>query len=356
MRIMFIAEMLDLPDAQLIRGLKQSGIDVEVMLNPSSRHIDALTQGGIPTHALTLRKRIDLPAIHRIRSYLKSGGFTLIHGLLNRPLSNGLFAARGLPVKCVAYRGIVGNISRLNPASWLTYLNPRIDRIVCVCEAVRKYLLSKRIPPSRLTTIYKGHDISWYLNQTPPNLAEFGIPPDAYVIGCAAHIRPRKGIDVLLKATAHVSADKPVHYLLVGPVKDKGVLQRVLKDQQADRVHFIGPRQDAPRLMGACHVFVLPSLRREGLPKAVIEAMAQKVPVVVTRCGGSVELVRHGRDGLMVTPGDHEALARALNTLLAEPDRRRQMGASAQQRIQQDFHISQAIRKHIRLYQELTER
>lgn len=353
MRIVFIAETLDLPESHLIRGLKQAGLHVEVMLDPSSRHIDALTQEGVPTHALTLRRRVDPEGIRRIRRVLKSGAFDIMHTLLNRPLSNGLIASRGLRIKRIAYRGIVGNLSMFNPGSWLTYLNPRIDRIVCVCEAVRKKMLSLRIPPSRLITIYKGHDISWYPRSVPVDLSEFRIPADAYVVGSAAHMRPRKGMAVLMRAAERVAADRPVHYLLVGRIEDKRLERLSIGEATAERIHFTGERRDAPHLMGACDVFVLPSLRREGLARAAMEAMAQQIPAVVTRCGGSPELVRHGRDGLVVAPGDEEALAEALTTLLADADRRREMGISAQRRIQQDFHISRTIRKHLRLYQGL---
>lgn len=353
MRILFIAETLDLPESHLIRGLKQAGLHVEVMLDPASRHIDALTQESIPTHALTLRGRMDPGGIRRIRGLLKSGSFDILHTLLNRPLSNGLLASRGIRIKRVAYRGIVGNLSYFNPGSWLTYLNPRIDRIVCVCKAVQRYLLSMGVPPSRLATIYKGHDISWYRSATPAHLSEFGIPSDAHVVGSAAAMRPRKGIHVLMRAAERVSADRPVHYLLAGQVKDRKIDRLHLDEATADRIHFTGHQKEAARLMGACDVFVLPSLRREGFPKAVIEAMAQQVPAVVTRCGGAPELVRHGQDGLIVPPGDIRALADALTTLLNDEALRKRMGASAQNRIQQDFHISRTIRKHLRMYQEL---
>src|SRR5690606_17850887 len=122
-----------------------------------------------------------------------------------RALSNGLLAVRPFPhVKVVAYRGIVGNVSLLSPVSWLRNLNPRIDRIVCVAEAIRRHfldlrLLGYRLPPEKFITIYKGHDPAWYRG-SPADLTEFSIPPDAFVVGCVANMRPRKGVEVLVRA------------------------------------------------------------------------------------------------------------------------------------------------------------
>lgn len=91
----------------------------------------------------------------------ETGSFIEMHRLDKRATMNGLWAARGMAVKLVAYRGIVGNLSYFDPLSWLYLLNPRIDRIICVCEAIRQYLLGLGMPGMRLrrevpVTIHKG--------------------------------------------------------------------------------------------------------------------------------------------------------------------------------------------------------
>jgi len=353
-RILFIGEGLDLPESHLLRGLKNAGHHVELMVRPGCANADALKEEGVHVHPLTLVRKVDFAGIRAIRSRLGEGQFDVMHTLLNRPLSNGLLASRGMAVKRVAYRGIVGNLSRFNPGSWLTYLNPSVDRIVCVCHAVRKGLLAMRLPPERSVTIYKGHDVNWYHAADRASLARFGIPDDAFVIGSSANMRPRKGIHVLLEAAKNVRADRPVHFLLVGRIQDKLLSRTAMPAQLARRVHFTGFRLDAPALMGACDAIVLPSLKREGLARSVIEAMSQSVVPVVTDCGGSPELVRHQRDGLVVPPGDARALREALNLLLSDPGLRARMGASARTRIEKDFSIGSTVAEHIRLYESLT--
>jgi len=98
---------------------------------------------------------------------------------------------------------------------------------------------------------------------------------------------------------------------------------------------------------------VLPSLRREGLPKTVIEAMAYAVPPIVTNVGGSPELVEHGRSGLVVPPGDAGALADAIETLRHDPALAEAYGQAARCRIAEHFPIANTINATAELYREL---
>ena len=115
----------------------------------------------------------------------------------------------------------------------------------------------------------------------------------------------------------------------------------------------MGFREDAPALSAACDVFCLPSTKREGLPRAVIEAMAYSVPPVVTNSGGSPELVVDGTSGIIVPPKDAAALAAAFVELYRDPERRRAMGEAARCRIGEDFRNETTIEETIRLYEEL---
>ena len=350
MRLLFIGTTIDRPETALISGLAAHGVEVEALLRPGVARLDQLRQAGVHVHSLEFRSRIDREAITTIRRRMAAGGAHIVHTLLNKPLSNTMLATRGSSVKVVAYRGIPDNLSRLNPGSWMTYLHPRISHIVCVCEAVRQSFLKLGLPPDRPVTIYKGHDLDWYQPKPRRALSEFGIPAEALVVASAAAMRPRKGMAVLLKAAERVTADRPVHYLLMGKLSDSAVALDRLSADLRQRVHFVGFREDAPQLTGAADVFVLPSLKREGLPKGVIEAMAQGVVPVVTNSGGSPELVRDGVEGRVVAPGDAEALASALNEMLQDADKRQRYGAAARHRIATDFHFQRTIEQHLALY------
>jgi glycosyltransferase involved in cell wall biosynthesis len=348
----------DRPEAETFIGLARRGVELRVLCSPAAPHYARLEQAGVNVAPFRIERRFDSAAVAALRRELETGGYGLVHLFNNKAVLNGVRAAKGLPVKIVTYRGIVGNESFYNPMSWLRYLNPRVDRIVCVAEAVRRYLLDLRffgyrLPAEKAVTIYKGHDLAWYTAQPIPR-RELGLPDDAFVIGCVANWRPRKGIEVLIDGCASLSERRNAYLLLVGHMDVASVRTHIERSPLRERIRLLGYRNDAPRIVAACDVAVLPSLRREGLPKTVIEAMAYAVAPVVTDVGGSAELVEDRRSGLVVPPGDVRALGAALSELYERPDERRDFGTAARRRIAECFSIDRTIEQTYELYRELT--
>ncbi len=352
-----ITEDPDRPTTAMFVGLRDAGVEVTVICPPGERR-EWLAQRGVRILDVPLRKQIDTAAVRSLRSELERERYDILHLFSNKAVQNGLAASRGLPVKIVAYRGIVGNVSFLSPVSWLRFLNPRIDRIVCVAEAVRQYFLRMRpaflrLPAERLVTIHKGHSLEWY-RAAPADLSELGVPAGSFAIACVANYRPRKGIEVLVDAVGRLPAAVGAHLLLIGGGMDAPRLTRcIARSSAAQRIHVLGYRSDAPAITAACDLFVLPSTKREGLARSLIEAMAYGVAPVVTDCGGSPELVVHGTSGLVVPVADAEALARAIRELYDDPALRARFGSAARERIARDFRIEDTIAKTYALYAEL---
>jgi len=355
LKALCITEDPDRPTTAMFAGLKNAGVDVTVVC-PAGERRTWLEQNGVRVLDLPLRKRLDREAVQRLRAELTQGRYDILHLFSNKALQNGLAASRGLPVKIVAYRGIVGNVSFFSPVSWLRFLNPRIDRIVCVADAVRDYFLQMRpkflrLPPERLVTIYKGHSLDWY-RAAPADLTALGVPAKSFAIACVANYRPRKGIEVLVDAFGRLSAE--AHLLLIGAGMDAPrLVRRIAASPAADRIHVLGHRSDAPALTAACNVFVLPSTKREGLARSLIEAMAYGVAPVVTDCGGSPELVVDGISGSVVPVAEPAALARAIQALYDDSALRARFGAAARERIGRDFRIEDTIAKTHALYRSL---
>jgi glycosyltransferase involved in cell wall biosynthesis len=357
LRVLCITEDLDRPTTALFIGLRRAGVDVRVVCPDNAGGRAALEQAGVPLLPIRFRRRIDRAAIANLREELQDGPYDILHCFSNKALQNGLIATRGLPVRIVAYRGIVGNVSFLNPVSWQRFLNPRIDRIVCVANAVRDYFLSMRpaflrMPPDRPVTIYKGHDLDWY-RAAPADLTTIGLPVDAFAVACVANYRPRKGIEYLVRAIGSLPDSCNAHLLLIGHMDSPKLHRAIERSGAPERIHLLGYRPDAPSLTAACQVFVLPSVKREGLARSLIEAMAYGVAPVVTDCGGSPELVVDGVSGIVVPVRDVEAIAAALRKLHDEPDLRATFGRAARERIARDFRIEDTIAKTLQLYDEL---
>lgn len=353
MRVLAIAARIDRPEATLFRAVKESGAELDIVYDATDPSAEALRQCGIPIDHLLFRSRLDVAGIGKLRRKLKGGAFDIVHSFTNRALSNALFASIGLPPRHVTYRGTVGHLERWNPASWMAHLNPRIDRVICVSDAVRQYLVRQGLPPRRLVTIYKGHDPAWYDSEATSSRDELGFPGDAFVVGFVGRIRPVKGVDVLLRALALLPPELNVHLLLIGAVADKQVERLLTQPEIASRTHCTGYREDAAALMRHCDIFAMPSIKREGLPRAVIEAMTQGVPPIVSDVGGMPELVSDGECGLVFPPRAPEALAEAIRELAQDAEKRKRFGKRARERIATQFNVSAYIKQTLALYGEL---
>ena len=340
------------PEAEILIGMVKLGVDVTVMTQGDAEYVARFREQGVKVIDFHPTRKFQWSAVKRIRSELKNGGYDAAYLFNNKAIVNALFAAIGLPIKMVSYRGQTGNIYRYDPSCYLTHLNPRLDGILCVANAVRDDLRKHvYLPAERVETIYKGHSLDWY-QDAPADLAEFGVPSDAFVVGCIANDRPRKGLPVLLQACHQLHQDQAIHLLLVGGGMDSDAIQKLIADSpMKDRIHVAGFRRDAPAIIAACDVSVLPSTKREGLPKTVIEAMAYGVAPVVSDTGGSAELVIDGESGLVVKPGDSRAIARAVTQLRKNPEYCQQVGKYAKQRIHEVFHTDLSA-QHTKTYFE----
>jgi glycosyltransferase involved in cell wall biosynthesis len=175
--------------------------------------------------------------------------------------------------------------------------------------------------------------------------AALGIDADAPVVGTVGNFTVKKDQARLLDAAARLVDEHPgLRVVLVGD----GPLEHELRAHAerlglADATVFTGSRDDVYALLPAFDLFALSS-RFEGLPIALLEAMACGVPPVVTRVGGIPEVVTDGRDGVLVDPGDTEGLATALGKLLADPTRRHELATNAAERARA-FDLAHAVRR-----------
>jgi len=160
---------------------------------------------------------------------------------------------------------------------------------------------------------------------------------------------------VLIAAAGLLPPGLPVHFLFIGQDMDQEPMRSLAAaSPYRDNIHLIGFRENVLGIVASSDVAVLPAVKREGLPKTVIEAMVHRVTPIVTTTGGNAELVEDGVSGLVVPPGDAPALAQAIERLYRNPDETRRMGEAARLRIGQHFRLEDSVTAHLRLYQEIT--
>ncbi len=290
---------------------------------------------------------------------LRSRTIDVLHLHLPRAGVLGRLVARRLGLHPVVYTehnvwpGYGAVIRRLN--QWTL---PWTDHVVAVSQTVRRWLLAHGVPADRVTAIANGIDVDGLRRRAAqgPSLRHLlGLPGGAPVVGTVANLHPRKGLDTLIAAVARLHAGWPeMHLAVIG--RDDGMSARLRKLAEeagvGASVHLMGARDDVPALLSQFSVFVLPS-RVEGMPIALLEAMALGVPVVVTPVGGIPEAVKDGRDGIHIPVGDFRALALAMDRLLRAPEEAARFGRVAARRIAQEFSLERMAGDHARLYDTL---
>jgi len=345
------------PEAEIFVGLQKLGVDVTVMTQPDGVYNNIMEAAGIKVLKQTPVRKFDRHEVRRIRQFVIDNKIDVVYAFNNFSVITAVRALRGLnDVALITYRGQTGNLSRINPYHYVTHLSPRVDMIFGVSDAVRDSLRDVLYDPSKAETVYKGHDLSWYTD-TPADLTDFGIPADAFVVGCVANNRPRKGVPVLVEAMGLLPADANVHLVLVGADMDEAELQKQINESPlSDRIHVLGYRKDSPSIISACDVSVLPALKREGLPKTVIEAMVYSVTPIVTTSGGSPELVEDGVCGFVVPVNDAPAIAEKMLWLSEHREECKVMGEKARLRIDEHFNVRDSAKRTKELMEALLER
>ncbi len=231
------------------------------------------------------------------------------------------------------------------------------DRIITLTRQERDDHLRFRIaPPEKFTVIHSGVALEMFPQIITPVLPpewENDIPTDAFVIGTVGRLTAIKGQRILLEATAKLKNEIPELFCLI--VGD-GELRQELETLAATlgigkRVIFPGWRREVANYIAAMDLFVMPSLN-EGMGRTVVEAMAAEKAIVASDVGGLKDLVTPGVNGLLVPPGDDEALAAAIRQLHKDPERRRTMGHNGRMTAN-TFSSAAMIKKIDELYNEL---
>jgi glycosyltransferase involved in cell wall biosynthesis len=229
--------------------------------------------------------------------------------------------------------------------------------MVVVSQDLKRFVCDKvGVPAKRVTVIYNGvAPVQTVTDEEAQTCkAELGISDCYPLLGVVGSLYPVKGHRFLLEAMPDILRRFPNTGLLV---IGRGELEVALKEQAeqlaiATNVHFLGMRQDVPRLLSVLDAFVLPSLS-EGLSLALLEAMASGKPVVATRVGGNPELIDHGRTGFLIQPEDAKDLAANLVKLLTDPGMMQQFGQQAAERVREHFGLSQMVDQYRDLYARL---
>jgi glycosyltransferase involved in cell wall biosynthesis len=343
-----------LPELSLYRGLHGKGVDLTVMAHWQTTESLELESSGIPVVYHNISLKIDFKAIRKIRTLLIENRFDILHLTYSKAITNGLIASHGLKVKIIAYLGSL-SIYWHDPTAYLSFLNRRINYIICVSDTVREHIM-KQAPDrmkNKTVRIYKGFDPEWLKEVQPEDRTKLGIPANAFIVCCVANIRKIKGIKYLVKAADHLPDGLSVWFILIGKGSDSPVIKNmILRTKYAGNFVTKGYSEEPLSYISLCNIYIQPSLS-EGLGRSLVEAMSLGKPVLVTDKGGAKELVSQGINGFIVPVRSSRAIADKINYCYQNREELDEMGKRARERIMNDFHSQTTIDQTYGLYQDV---
>jgi len=379
LRVLFLIDSLGPGGAErtLVEAsekLRMRGIDVRVAAlqdrdgNPVADELRAL---GIPVPVLDVPRLRSLPGYVRVRSEIARIMPDIVHTHLEFANVLGTFAAHRLGVPSVATLHTLdapapGSRAHARMLLAAHMLRRYASRVFVVSRAALEHCArSSRLPRDKLVVVNNGIELARFSCPERGTRAavrrELGIAPDAKVIVTVAVLRAQKGIDCMIRAMCDVRRAHPQAVYVVagdGPRRDELLAEVARQGLTPDVVRLLGHRADIERVLAAADLFVLPSLA-DALPTALIEAMAAGIPVVASAVDGILEMIDHGRTGVLVPPGDRAAFASATTALLAEAGTAEKLGRAARAEASLRFdskHFAGTLEAHYREVVSLARR
>jgi len=307
---------LDLLAVHLGRfGFEPAFACIKPALFPKVRHARQT-----PLYEFPMRHRADLRPVGQLVRIIRREGYSLVYAHTARSVMMASLASKITGVPLVYH--VQSPTSRDTANPWKNRINALVERLglarasalMAVSQSMAEHVRRQGFPEEMISVVPNGAPCR---EPVPPRPAS----KTDWTLGTVALLRPRKGIDVLLKALAILrSQGLPVRLRAAGPFETpeyecrmKGLAEELGLTAVVD---WTGFTRDVDAELAQMDVFVLPSLFGEGLPLVVLEAMAASVPVVASRVEGTPEAIRDGRDGLIFEPGNPQDLAVALGRII----------------------------------------
>ena len=310
---------------------------------------------GFAPESYLQRRALDPACARQITEILRSHGIQVAHSHEFGMGVYGSVAARRTGSRhIITMHGGRYYAERRRRRSALRWAVRRSAALVAVSEATARDLRTTlRLPEDEVKVVHNG--IPFREGNRSSLRDELGLSSNDLLLVAVGNLYPVKGHAVLLRALGELYrsgslASVPWRLAIAGRGEEEEKLRALAANEGiAERVTLLGFRGDVPDILAAADVFVMPSLS-EGLPLALVEAMAAGLPVVVSEVGGVPEVAVAGQEAILVPPGDPARLAEGLAELLLDPRARAALGAAARSRAVRDFSVSTMCEAYERLY------
>lgn len=360
LKIVVFTKDLDFYSEQLLSGLSQHGHEILCVVDP--QQLEKFPKWKSTLHIIAqvpLRGRLDKKAAKQYAEIIVTHRPDICLCYTSRALSVALKAKREakLPVPIVGTRGAVGGISCWYLQDWFSYLNPSLDAVICMSDAIRNRLeqQARRLWPShpgKFVTIYQGYSSLVPTATKRDHSSRSTASPR--IIATIANERPIKGMGYLLDALEYHLQFQDWKLMWIGEVSESTRKRIALSPKLKDRVLCFGYRKDARELLAQADLYVQPTIAPgEGIGNAIAEAMAAELAVATSNVGGALELVSAVSPELLFEPANPCSLARTLEKFLINNALCEQLGRAGPEILEKKFHLDREIQKHIDLFKRL---
>lgn len=345
---------------ELAIGLPRDQFDVHVaVLTHSGPYEATLRNHNVPVTIIGKTWKVDPFAYRRLKAHIKHVKPDLVHTWIFAANCYGRQAAFSAGIKhVIAGERCVDRWKVWHELAIDRRLAKRTERIVTNSSGVRDFYCGHGIPAEKFAIIPNG------IQPFEPTgtltrqhlLDELGIPNEVKLIGSVGRLWPQKRTkDLIWAAELLKAARDDTHLLLIGDGPRRDALLRFRNEVHiADRVHFLGEREDVRELLPLLDCFWLAS-GYEGQSNAIMEAMTAGLPVVASDIPGNRDLVVPEKTGYLVPIGDSAEMARKTQLIIDDADRTAQFGEAGRNRMREEFSVDRMVERHAELYRELTE-
>jgi glycosyltransferase involved in cell wall biosynthesis len=344
---------------EVLRRLDRSRFTPQVYcLKRRGPIVQSLERLGIEVTDLEIGDRLSAPkslfCLFKFAQHLRKERISLLHCYLPRASFFGAIAGKiaRVPAVLVSKRSLEPQES-LKQVFLCRVANAWADLVLANSQAVLRHAVEVgRCRPDKLRLLVNGIDIERYRNGSVN-----GLNYQAPVVGTVLRLEHIKGPAVFIEAAKRIVDEMPeARFLIIGDGSMRANLERLSGSLGiADRVQFLGERNDVDAILPSFSIFILPSLA-EGMSMALLEAMAAARPIVATAVGGNLDLIRNGDNGLLVPPGDPEEMALTTIKLLKNPQWAERLGQTARTTVLSHHSANSMVRRLEEIYKELLQR
>ena len=324
--------------------------------NPNLQLHETALKEGVESHLIPCTGRLDQTAVRRIRDLAVQAGADVVHAHGYKADLYVYFALRRSSIPLVStchtwynhdpkdrFFGIVDR-----------FILRSYENIVAVSEGVREELLKAGVPAGKISMIQNGIDLRKFDHASGVIKNELGWS-EYPLVGLVGRLSMEKGVDVFLNAAARVLDQRPdVKFVVIGDGPDRPELDALIDGLgMRGSVRMLGRRDDMAQVYASLDLMVSAS-RREGLPIAILEGMASRLPLIATPVGAVPTVVFHGRTGVLVPADAPAMLANEVIKLLGDDSLREQLGSAARQLVEDQFSAQRMTADYLGVYEAST--